>query len=549
MKKISTSLTLLILGFTFIYSNVVFAVTNSTFPDTKYAYEEAIEFLASRNIVQGYPDGHFKPFNFVNRAEIIKMVFNGGAETLEPEKCFPDVNEEDWFSPYVCEGKRRGYVKGYPDGTFKPSQKVNFVEAVKILTLAYDLPYEEADTIWYESAVRNASSMNIIPLNISSFDYEMNRAEISEMITRLIKNIEGTIDEYLGQKANLRLTYEQIAAKWEKILEIPDLPFVRDLVVHPGNSNLLLSTEGDVNIEGISVYYSEDGGLTWEQTFEGFRNDEEVRNIALDQNNPNIVYMSTHLISEEKGILYKSIDFGLSWNKVADLEDSTRNIIVDKNDSNKIYVLLHGASGINISEDGGLTWSHYSFGMTTPYDSLIPWSFAQDKSNNYIYIGAETTQTVNEKRSEDYHPPILRSADGGYTWENIYPENDWHIIDIVIDDSNDTIYFFQEGYKFLVSYDDGESVIQGANVQGIVMGAQVSHIINDEIIIGNLSGGIYELKPAWEGFYDVYIDENTVQIGEDLGNPISDIDFVEGSNMIFVSTYGGGIYKYQKITN
>lgn len=41
------------------------------------------------------------------------------------ENCFEDV-EDEWFAPYVCYAKEKGWVTGYPDGTFKPENNVKF---------------------------------------------------------------------------------------------------------------------------------------------------------------------------------------------------------------------------------------------------------------------------------------------------------------------------------------------------------------------------------------------------------------------------------------
>jgi hypothetical protein len=95
----------------------------------------AISLMADEGAVTGYPDGSFKPDNSVNRAELVKMIvaYNYvGVDWTNYKNCFPDVKEE-WFAPYVCFAREQGLVQGYPDGTFKPGNNINRVEAIKIL--------------------------------------------------------------------------------------------------------------------------------------------------------------------------------------------------------------------------------------------------------------------------------------------------------------------------------------------------------------------------------------------------------------------------------
>lgn len=96
----------------------------------------AILYLADKGVLAGYPDQTFKPNNVVNRAELLKiLVASLGVTDLSGRNCFPDVTDQ-WFAPYVCYAKNQGWVSGYADGTFRPSEPVNKVEAIKMLSIA-----------------------------------------------------------------------------------------------------------------------------------------------------------------------------------------------------------------------------------------------------------------------------------------------------------------------------------------------------------------------------------------------------------------------------
>lgn len=107
------------------------------FPDVPAGHTNynAIGMWSEDEVIKGYPDGTFKPDGNINRAELTKMIvawIAGDADLSSYKNCFPDVKEE-WFAPYVCYAKSKDWVGGYPDGTFKPSNPVNRVEAIKIV--------------------------------------------------------------------------------------------------------------------------------------------------------------------------------------------------------------------------------------------------------------------------------------------------------------------------------------------------------------------------------------------------------------------------------
>jgi len=99
----------------------------AAFPDTAdHPYRVAIDYVQSRGIVSGYPDGLYRPDDAINRAEFTKILVGGKVTERQLKECvavlpspFPDVVAGDWFAPYVCAAKHGGIIAGYPDGTFR----------------------------------------------------------------------------------------------------------------------------------------------------------------------------------------------------------------------------------------------------------------------------------------------------------------------------------------------------------------------------------------------------------------------------------------------
>lgn len=115
----------------------------SPFPDVRVTHPafDAIVSLYEEGVINGYPDGTFRPAGGINRAELIKIIMLGfhDQEILGETDCFADVRDE-WFAPAVCAAKRLGWISGYADGTFRPDQLVNRAEAMKIVTEAFGAP-------------------------------------------------------------------------------------------------------------------------------------------------------------------------------------------------------------------------------------------------------------------------------------------------------------------------------------------------------------------------------------------------------------------------
>ncbi len=172
----------------------------------------AAEFLAGQNILSGYPDGTFRAGNPVNRAELTKIIVGLARRQGAVQECalalhgalFTDVTPTDWFAPFVCSAKEHGIIQGYADGSFRPANTVTFAEAAKMIAGALEYELDAGDP-WYKPAVELLSARHAIPVSIQSFDAELRRGELAQILHRLLAGITGqpsqTWDDLVAQHA------------------------------------------------------------------------------------------------------------------------------------------------------------------------------------------------------------------------------------------------------------------------------------------------------------------------------------------------------------
>lgn len=114
-----------------------------TFSDIKGHWAEAaIERAAALGITSGYPDGTFRPSNKVTRAEFTTMItrtFTLPSGTGMTTDFADAAQLPQWAKTSIAEAAGAGIVTGYADGTFRPNQLITRTEMTAILVRVLDL--------------------------------------------------------------------------------------------------------------------------------------------------------------------------------------------------------------------------------------------------------------------------------------------------------------------------------------------------------------------------------------------------------------------------
>jgi|GEM_PF-5074603 len=111
-----------------------------TFSDVTASYWafDVINDFASRGFISGYPDGTFRPDNKITRAEFISILDRAlqlpAYKPAAPD--FSDVSSDSWYYGSVESAVYAGIVKGYGNGDFAPNALISRQEITTILVNA-----------------------------------------------------------------------------------------------------------------------------------------------------------------------------------------------------------------------------------------------------------------------------------------------------------------------------------------------------------------------------------------------------------------------------
>ena len=455
-------------------------------------YYQAIEFLKNNDVVGGYPDGTFKPEQTLNRAELLKILIEATVEDEIDESkyknCFPDVKGE-WFAKYVCYGKEKGIVNGYPDGTFKPAQYVKKVEAAKMALEAFEFPipeekiteslYSDTDSSqWYAKYLKVLKDKNILDEgNVYSPANDISRGQISNYMYRsmaysfedfeFLKGVYSKNKYFVFYKNNLLSeadidTFEAIDESYAK--DKKHVYHAGGLIYGADSSTFeLFSENSSYAKDGENVYYN---GIKIENADAdsfNFIDDSDI--FAKDKNNfyyngearssvdANTVELMNSVSFKDKNVAYYLLNQRIVL--FGDIDDPKKLTVIDKSKSsfsdfpgyfeynNSVYRIEE--ADLETFEDLGYGYAkdknnlyyryktfeeHYDWTPTIDKDSFVAINQSYFKDKDHVYYEYHDFVSVDE--GGDYkelqitylssNPETFEYVNNGYTKDkdNVY---------------------------------------------------------------------------------------------------------------------------------
>ena len=220
------------------------AVSANAFKDDKSIsddYAEAVAVLNGMGVFKGYEDGSFKPEGNITRAEVATIIYRiYTADVAKNDKSglyatynkFSDMAGAGWAQGYIGYCANASLVKGYPDGTFKPSGKVTGYEVLAMILRAvgYDKNNEFSGADWALHVAQTAQQLGVLDRVAKTTDLNApaSRELVAELLFQGIQKAQvtytpafgyvtdkviGTKTNSLGEK-NFKLASAAAADKW-----------------------------------------------------------------------------------------------------------------------------------------------------------------------------------------------------------------------------------------------------------------------------------------------------------------------------------------------
>ena len=240
-----------------------------------------------------------------------------------------------------------------------------------------------------------------------------------------------------GNTANI-IPIDSIDPTWQMVYFFNTL---RSLVLHPSDAKRIHVSQAS---GGLS--YTEDGGLTW--TMINKMSTPYLRYNPLDER---------YLIGYGTGLIFISRDGGFEWERKGIGGKLVHDIAFHP--TNKWRIVACGEL-YAMSDDGGYEWRMIGTQSPLPDSGIIPAAYlydvVYDSRNPQILYGADETGY------HDSQIPIMRSTDGGFTWETFYvieTPKPTGVFNICMKDNLLAIYTWWDNQVYLLDVDAVEDSV------------------------------------------------------------------------------------------
>ena len=208
--------------------------------------EENINYMVEKNVVNGYPDGTFRPENKMTKVEFYSIINGLIGYDEKANISFNDVKESDWFYEHVQKGVSANYIP--KTSNLNPNSNITREEVARILGTVFDVEENQEEF----QKFKDYTSINI---------------ELRGIVGGLLKNgyMSGYPDETIRPQGDIKRSevVAMLSNITGKIVNSPGTNSIRDI-----KRNVLINTESSVLKDSViegNLYITEgvkDGNIT-----------------------------------------------------------------------------------------------------------------------------------------------------------------------------------------------------------------------------------------------------------------------------------------------
>jgi len=196
--------------------------TSTSFSDLQNHWTRRfIEALAERRILNGYPNGTFRPDSSLTRAEFAAIITKAFTQVEKQRQYIPfvDVPSNHWAAAAIQTAYEKGFISGFPDKSFRPNNRITRVEVLVSLVSGLEIAtkikpdllpalpqlYQDAEQIpgYGRNQIAIATSARLVPnfpnIKLLNPNLAATRSDVAVMIYQALV--------YLGQAEKIASVY------------------------------------------------------------------------------------------------------------------------------------------------------------------------------------------------------------------------------------------------------------------------------------------------------------------------------------------------------
>lgn len=160
--------------------------------------------VSALDIMKGDPDGNFRLYDNVTRAEFTKIAIAASdyrnavaaGMTVSP---FYDVSYSHWAAPYIQLAVSNKLVNGYEDSTFRPENNVTYEEAVTIFLKLLGYTNDDFGSSWPYGQVGLANNLKLTQGVGKNIGDVLTRSDVMNLVYNLLNTKKkGSSEKYIS---------------------------------------------------------------------------------------------------------------------------------------------------------------------------------------------------------------------------------------------------------------------------------------------------------------------------------------------------------------